>query len=184
MNPPRATKAFTLIELIVVMATLGAVLAVSAPSLSDFFKGRKLKEEARQILALTRYAQNESISRSIQMLMWIDTRENSYGLRPLSEYDFNDFKSLEFQLPQGIQFEIDSTENNRTEYSRKEYNGTENVDTDETGIFFRPDGAIEEYSLVRIVLKDETDHSIEISKADGGYDYIIEEDDRDVGKRY
>src|SRR5437773_775638 len=47
-------RAFTLVELILVMALLGIVLAVSAPSLSNFFHGRTLDSEARRLMALTR----------------------------------------------------------------------------------------------------------------------------------
>ena len=40
-------RAFTLIELILVMALLVIVMAVSAPALSNFFRGRTLDSEAR-----------------------------------------------------------------------------------------------------------------------------------------
>src|SRR4051794_30959806 len=51
---PRSTQhGFTLIELILVMTLLMIVLAVSAPSLGSFFKGRNLDSEARRIYSLT-----------------------------------------------------------------------------------------------------------------------------------
>src|SRR5437016_3625622 len=50
----RRTRAFTLIELILVMVMMLAILSVVAPSLSKFFKGRNLDSEARRMVALTR----------------------------------------------------------------------------------------------------------------------------------
>src|SRR5438128_11617175 len=61
--------AFTLIELILVMALLMIVLAVSAPSLQGFFKGRNLDSEARRILGLTKYGQSRAVSEGIPMLL-------------------------------------------------------------------------------------------------------------------
>src|SRR5688572_7854706 len=51
----RRGAAFTLVELILVMAMLVIIIAVSAPSLSKFFRGRVLDSEARRLLSLTRY---------------------------------------------------------------------------------------------------------------------------------
>src|SRR5207249_2115896 len=56
------TCAFTLIELILVMALLAIVLAVSAPALSTFFQGRTLDSEVRRFLSLTRYGQSRAVS--------------------------------------------------------------------------------------------------------------------------
>src|SRR6266516_1572443 len=74
-----AKAAFTLIELIVVMAMLMIVLAVAAPSLSNFFRGRTLDSEARRFVSLTRYGQSRAVSDGVPMLLWIDTRQRAYG---------------------------------------------------------------------------------------------------------
>jgi len=47
-----SAQAFTLIELMLVMAILLIVLAVSFPSLRGFFRGRNLDNEARRFLSL------------------------------------------------------------------------------------------------------------------------------------
>ena len=49
----RPSNAFTLIELILVMAMLLIVLGVAFPSLKRFFRGRNLDSEARRFLSLT-----------------------------------------------------------------------------------------------------------------------------------
>jgi type II secretion system protein H len=99
-------RAFTLIELILVMALLMIVLAVSAPSLQGFFKGRNLDSEARRLYSLTTYAQNRAVSEGVPMLVWFDTRQNTYGLRAASSYMQVDPKAVEFTLDRDLRFEI------------------------------------------------------------------------------
>jgi len=63
------------------MAMLAAVFAVTAPSLSSFFKGRTLDSEARRFLSLSRLAQNQAVSQGVPMILWIDPQQRLYGLR-------------------------------------------------------------------------------------------------------
>src|SRR5437016_14129570 len=72
--------AFTLIELILVMAMLLIVLAVAAPSLSKFFRGRTLDSEARRFVSLTRYGQSRAVSDGVPSGFWIDPNQGSHGL--------------------------------------------------------------------------------------------------------
>lgn len=62
------------------MAILAAVLAVSAPALGRFFRGRNLDAEAHRMLALTRHAQDRAVSEGIPMVLWIDLNQRRYGL--------------------------------------------------------------------------------------------------------
>jgi type II secretory pathway pseudopilin PulG len=101
-------SAFTLVELILVMTLLMIVLAVSAPSLQGFFKGRNLDSEARRIYSLTRYGQSRAVSESIPMLLWFDTRQKTYGLRAASSYLEVDPRSVEFALDRDLDWEIRS----------------------------------------------------------------------------
>src|SRR5262245_30883815 len=57
-QPASFRSAFTLIELILVMAMLLIVLGVAFPSLKGFFQGRNIDSEARRFLSLTRYGQS------------------------------------------------------------------------------------------------------------------------------
>ncbi len=61
-NEPDRARAFTLIELILVMALLLIVIGVALPSLKRFFHGRNLDSEARRFLSLTRYGQSRAVS--------------------------------------------------------------------------------------------------------------------------
>src|SRR6185295_17263880 len=79
--PSPKPRAFTLIELMLVMAMLLIVLAVSFPSLRGFFRGRNLDNEARRFLALTRYAHNRAVSEGYPMVLWIDANQGTYGMQ-------------------------------------------------------------------------------------------------------
>jgi type II secretion system protein H len=105
-----ASRGFTLIELILVMALLVVVLSIAAPSLSRFFRGRDLESEAHRFLALTRYGQNLAVSEGIPYLLWIDRENREYGLRAeLSLDDIEEEESHEplvYSLARGLQLEM------------------------------------------------------------------------------
>ncbi len=73
-------SAFTLIELILVMALITVAISIAVPSLSNFFRGRALDSEARQLLALTHAGQSRAISTGFPMLLWVDFAGHAYGL--------------------------------------------------------------------------------------------------------
>ncbi len=74
-------RAFTLIELILVMALMAIMTSIAMPSLSHFFRGRETSSEARQLLSLTHDAQSRAVSEGFPMLLWIDSIGRSYGLQ-------------------------------------------------------------------------------------------------------
>src|SRR5438270_8363826 len=71
-NEQRRARAFTLVELILVMTLLLIVMCVALPSLKGFFRGRNLDSEARRFLSLARYGQSRAVSEGVPMVLWID----------------------------------------------------------------------------------------------------------------
>ena len=62
-EPPRANdRAFTLLELVLVMLVLSVVLAMVAPSLSGFGAGREADYAGAQVITLSRWAREQAIS--------------------------------------------------------------------------------------------------------------------------
>ena len=57
-------RAFTLLELIVVMAIISIAIAMAVPSLHGFAQGRRAGNSADQITALLQWAHTQSITRS------------------------------------------------------------------------------------------------------------------------
>jgi prepilin-type N-terminal cleavage/methylation domain-containing protein len=110
-NPGRSSKpqrsaAFTLIELILVMALLLIVLGVSSPQLQRFFRGRNIDSEARRFLSLTVYGQSRAVSEGVPMILWLDTRRGTYGLRAAAGFMDPDDKALEYELDPNLHFEL------------------------------------------------------------------------------
>jgi prepilin-type N-terminal cleavage/methylation domain-containing protein len=98
--------AFTLIELILVMAILTVAVSVTAPTLSHFFRGRALDSEARRLLALTRIGQSRAASEGIPMNLWLNPDEGTFGLEAEPSYENSDSKAVEFKIDTGLQLEV------------------------------------------------------------------------------
>jgi type II secretory pathway pseudopilin PulG len=98
--------AFTLIELILVMAILTMAVAVTAPALSNFFRGRTLDSEARRLLAMTHGGQNRAVSEGVPMDLWVDPNNGTFGLEAEPSYEPSDPKAVEFTIDRGLVIEV------------------------------------------------------------------------------
>ena len=72
--------AFTLIELILVLALLVIAVSLASPALSGFIRGRALDSEARRLVALAHAGQSRAVSEGMPVMLWIDEKQNAYGL--------------------------------------------------------------------------------------------------------
>src|SRR5512141_2776745 len=98
--------AFTLIELILVMALLTVIISLTAPKLSRFFHGRTLDSEARRLLALTRSGQSRAVSEGIPVDLWIKTDEGQVGLEAEPSFETTDPKAVDFHIDEGLKLEV------------------------------------------------------------------------------
>ncbi|MBI5388162.1 MAG: GspH/FimT family pseudopilin [Verrucomicrobia bacterium] len=100
-------RAFTLVELMLVMTILTVVIAVASPTLANFFRGRALDSEARRLLALTRLAQSRAVYEGVPMVLWVDAKQRSYGVEEESGYtDLVEAKATEYQLNDDLEVEV------------------------------------------------------------------------------
>src|ERR1700704_2983443 len=83
----RGMRAFTLIELILVMTILAIAVSFTAPALANFFRGRSIEYEARRLLALTRHGQSRAVSEGLPMELWVDSSKGAYGLEAEPSYE-------------------------------------------------------------------------------------------------
>ena len=97
---------FTLIELILVMAILVMAVSVTAPALSNFFRGRSLDSEARRLLAMTHGGQSRAVSEGVPMDLWLDPDAGTIGLEAEPSYETTDSHAAEFKLDAGLRLEI------------------------------------------------------------------------------
>jgi type II secretion system protein H len=73
-------RAFTLIELILVLALLVIITSIAVPTMSRFIRGRALGSESMRMLALMHAAQSRAVSEGMPMMFWIDAQKNGYGV--------------------------------------------------------------------------------------------------------
>jgi type IV fimbrial biogenesis protein FimT len=151
---PKGSRAFTLIELLIVMALLLIVLGVTFPSLKNFFKGRTLDSEARRFLSLTRYGQSRAVSEGVPMVLWVDVRERTYGLQVQAGYLANDTKAIEYDLDDDLQIEVSTPP--ATAFPLPN-NNTAQVAGNLPAIRFTPDGFIGETSPETIQIREGQD---------------------------
>jgi type II secretion system protein H len=62
MPKPRTNAAFTLLELVLVMALIALVVAIVAPSLGAFGAGRRTHYAARRMLAMAEFARTSAVT--------------------------------------------------------------------------------------------------------------------------
>jgi len=154
--------AFTLIELIVVMAMLSAVVALSAPRLSQFFSGRSLKEEARRLLAVVQYTRSEAVSSAIPLEVQINIEEGTYMILPSTGYEWLNQETKQYELEDNLTFDILSEE-------------TQKVEKGLARILFLPDGYLDDRSLqaIKIHYTDDKNDVLWIAQTELGVRYKI-----------
>jgi prepilin-type N-terminal cleavage/methylation domain-containing protein len=179
LDEPRRRSAFTLIELILVMAMLLIVLGVAFPSLKGFLRGRNHDTEARRYLALTQYGQSRAVSEGVPMVLWIDERRGAYGLQVQPGYTDSDHKAVEFTLGDGLQVEVQgpavrrgSAQLNRT------IPGVGNV----PAIRFTPDGFLGDISPTGILFRQGVKDSVWIVESTNRLNYEIEANHASTGR--
>ena len=64
--------AYTLLELVLVLAIIASTLAMVAPSLSGFARGRRAEEAARKFVSLTRWARSQAVTDGVTYQLVVD----------------------------------------------------------------------------------------------------------------
>lgn len=76
----RMTRAFTLIEILLVVVILLIIVGVSAPNFSPVIKSLELKQAANDLAYLMRYAQSRSIVQNKILRLYFSDERDSYWL--------------------------------------------------------------------------------------------------------
>jgi len=154
-----ASPAFTLVELILVMAILATILAFSAPLLSRSFKQRGLDEDATQLFALTEYARDEAVSQGLPMTVWINPQLGSFGVRAKDGYEGDASREKSCSLKPDHRFDLSQ------------------APTDRAGLVaaadFDPSGTLGDESLADISIVDRNNNAVSVAQTDDGQSYEI-----------
>jgi type II secretion system protein H len=135
--------AFTLIELILVLALLVIITSIAAPAMSKFIRGRALDTEARRMVALMHAAQSRAVSEGMPMMFWVDEKNGGYGVSAETSGQNGDPKAEELMLDSTLAIAV--------------VNSTAGVPTmfnNLPAIRFLPDGTVDESSPQTLKLID------------------------------
>ncbi|MGH7978967.1 MAG: GspH/FimT family protein, partial [Limisphaerales bacterium] len=101
-NKLQSQCAFTLIELVLVMALLVVAVCLVAPRLSDFVRGRALDSEARRLLALTDAGESRAVSEGMPMVLWFNGKQNTCGLEAETPPKGGDTKAENLSISESV----------------------------------------------------------------------------------
>jgi type II secretion system protein H len=102
----RHSSAFTLIELVVVLALLVIITSLAAPALANFIRGRALDSEARRLIALMHAGQSRAVSEGMPMVLWVDEKQGTYGLEAETTSKTGDPKAETLSVDSTLQIAV------------------------------------------------------------------------------
>jgi type II secretion system protein H len=105
-NNPRCRAAFTLVELILVLALLVIATSLAAPALSHFVRGRALDSEARRLLALMHAGQSRAVSEGMPMVLWLNEKQGAYGMQAETTGQTGDPKAEDLSVDSTLQLAV------------------------------------------------------------------------------
>lgn len=163
-SPPRrrGARAFTLVELILVMGLLATLMALVAPTLSRSMRSRTLDGEAERLLALTEYARSEAASLGVPTVVWVDTANRAYGVDAKKGYPADGLRRKEYTLHPDVSF--DTLENTQPGQDGHGVNLAE----------YAPDGTLDQsVSASAVRLADRFKGSVTLAQTADHYGYEI-----------
>jgi type II secretion system protein H len=166
---PRA-GGFTLIELLLVMVLLTIVMALTAPRMISFFRGRALSQESRRILALAHYARSRAVAESEPVVLWFDPATSTYGQNLQAGFSGADARASRFALDASLTLETPAEETPPTSENGDELLG---LPANLAVIRFTPDGFYDPGSVARLVLRQGTEGALQIVPTANRLDYEI-----------
>jgi prepilin-type N-terminal cleavage/methylation domain-containing protein len=162
--------AFTLIELIFVMALLAIGAALVAPHMTSFFHGRVLSSESRRMLSLVHYGQSRAVSEGVPVIVWFDARNASYGMSIQSGFADVDDHASTFTLGDGLTLETPTTDPLPvSEQGDEQFGLPQGLPV----IRFLPDGFYDEVSVRKVVIHQGLEGAIELVPTPNRLDYEL-----------
>jgi type II secretory pathway pseudopilin PulG len=170
------SSAFTMIELILVMAIVVVSISITAPKLANFFRGRTLNSEARRLLALTHSGQARAISEGIPTRLQFDIPSHSYELKQDPGWSDRDPKAMQFSCDQDLDIEVINADRSRSVSSTGKLPDrflSRANPRNLPEIRFLPDGSIDETSPRALHLQDKNGASLWLAQATNHLSYEI-----------
>jgi type II secretion system protein H len=169
----RGARAFTLVELIVVLMLLAIMATFVATSMSSFFRGRALNSEARRMLSLTHYAQSRAVAEGVPVVLWLNPVASTYGLTVQASFNDpeGDAHAVQYTLDPNLALEIPVTPTPAVSEEDDERLGIANDGS--IAIRFTPDGFFDESSPGKIVIRQGAQDALELAQTANRLGYEI-----------
>ncbi|MFZ0826438.1 MAG: GspH/FimT family protein [Verrucomicrobiia bacterium] len=166
-NNGRCRRAFTLVELILVLALLVVITSLVAPAMSNFIRGRALDSEARRLFALMHAGQSRAVSEGLPMVLWVDEKKGGYGLEAETPPRGGDPKAEDLTLDENLQISVLNV-------------GASALTTFQNlpAIRFLADGTIDENSPQTLRLADAKGHALWLIESRNRMGYEIRDTDQ------
>ena len=166
-NNGRCCCAFTLVELILVLALLVVITSLVAPAMSNFIRGRALDSEARRLFALMHAGQSRAVSEGMPVVLWVDEKKGAYGLEAETPPRGGDPKAEDLPLDENLQISVLNV-------------GTTAGTTFHNlpAIRFLADGTVDENSPQTLRLMDAKGHTLWLIESRNRMGYEIRDNDK------
>jgi len=158
----RRRRAFTLIELILVMALLVVAVSIVTPHMSEFIRGRGLDNEGRRIAAVAHAAQARAISEGMPIMLWLDVKQGRYGIEEETPGKNGDSDAQNFAADENVQLAVASVGV-----------GTTVTFKNLPAIRFLADGSVDEGSPSVVQLRDSGGHSLWFAESSNQRGYEV-----------
>jgi type II secretion system protein H len=158
----RRRCAFTLIELILVMALLIVAVSMVVPHMSHFIRGRALDSEIRRLAAVAHAAQARAISTGMPVVVWLDEKQEHYGFNLETPGKNGDTDAQDFKVDENVQLAV-----------KNAGAGTAVTFKNLPAIRFMADGSVDEGSPATVQLKDSGGQSIWLTESSNRNGYEI-----------
>jgi type II secretion system protein H len=155
-NNRRCHRAFTLIELILVMALVVVAVSLVAPRMAGFMRGRALDSEARQLFALIHAGQSRAVSEGMPMVLWVDGKQGTYGLTTETPGKNGDARAENLTADENVKIAVINAGASATTFHHL------------PAVRFLPDGTIDENSP----------QTLQLTGADGSALWLVESQNR------
>jgi prepilin-type N-terminal cleavage/methylation domain-containing protein len=155
-NNRRNQCAFTLVEMILVMALLVVAVSIIAPNLAGFVRQRALDSEARRLVAMMNAGKARAVSEGMPMVLWIDEKNNGYGLEAESPAQKTDADAESYPADANVVIAVMNLSGSGTMFNNL------------PAIRFLADGTVDENSP----------QSVKLTGAGGGALWLLESADR------
>jgi type II secretion system protein H len=163
-------RAFTLIELILVMALMAFAAALAAPRMSSFFRGRAMDQEARRMLSLIRLGQSRAVAEGVPVLFWVNPRESTYGLTVQAGFVEEDTRASTFVADSSLTLEAPAIGTTAVSELEDERLG---LPEDVAVIRFKPDGYYDEISQPQIIIRQGQEAAVALEQSGNRLRYEI-----------